>query len=294
MATTTTCPPAHASRCCPAPRCSCQALALHLAQDDWLTELDLRRNGIGAGGLDALRAVAAERETAESEKLLQLPRLLLHLEGNADELAAATRQRAAEREREAEARRAHRLQQATRPEPRPHSAPASVSERSDEHVRQAIAFQERQLRKAEEKHRKVAESAARAMQLHMGARAASGAGAALTKQEWAGIVQASGGATELLDGIEQLIGAALRKVVAASAAEGGAPPSREPLQPQSQAKAQAIAQLEAVVQAKVQAKAQAQSQAQPHAQPHAQSQAQHVREAQCSLPVQPVSRVVVK
>lgn len=57
------------------------ALANHLMTDCWLCKLDLRRNGISEAGQVALIAAAEERDTAESEKLLDVPPLVVHLHG---------------------------------------------------------------------------------------------------------------------------------------------------------------------------------------------------------------------
>ena len=188
-------------------------LAAHLAQDDWLQELDLRRNGIEAHGLAALRSVAADRVTAERDKYQRLPPLNLRLEGNAEELTAATERLAAE----AAARSA---QKASRSEPRPASARASASVQADERMRDALRSGEAQVRALSARHRAAVQSSAKAALLAAGVRAAANLDSApMTRSDWAEIVEASGGAAPLLDAMEHLIGAALRKITDAAQLE---------------------------------------------------------------------------
>ena len=195
-------------------------LAAHLAQDDWLQELDLRRNGIGALGLEALRSVAADRVTAERDKYQRLPPLKLRLEGNAEELTAATERLAAEATAEAAARSAQRAQKASRPEPRPASARASTSVQADERMRDALRSGEAQVRALSARHRAAVQSSAKAALLAAGVRAAANLDSApMTRSDWAEIVEASGGAAPLLDAMEHLIGAALRKITDAAQLE---------------------------------------------------------------------------
>ena len=83
-------------------------------------------------------------------------------------------------------------------------------------MRDALRSEEARLRKLATHHRTASQNATVASQVHAGARAAVQPELPLTRQEWVNIIKAGGGAGPMLDAMEQLIGAALRKVAAAA------------------------------------------------------------------------------
>ena len=223
-----------------------QALAVHLMQDHWLNELDLRRNGIGHAALSALREAAALRESSETERFMSMPELICRLEGNVEEREQIARLLAHAKQREQQARQQE--QQGRRSSiTRPASADAAAADAAAAaraRPREGWAFagfeEEAKKRRAGLEHkRKAAAAAAAALeQVHRGARASSawpagvraGAGAAagaaagvaagtgtggamLTAEDWNGLVKVSGGPSALLDALESLLADTLAKAL---------------------------------------------------------------------------------
>ena len=191
-----------------------EALANHLMQDDWLAELDLRRNGIGHAALAALRAAVARRETSEKERLTVVPELVCRLEGNAEERAQIERLLAQAKQREQQARQREAAERHARPRSAPSFRTRDGSAGLDEEARR--------IRKELEHRRRAAAAAATALeQVHRGARAASAApgdgsgpaGTKLTAEDWDGLIHVSGGPTALLDAMESLLAGALQKAI---------------------------------------------------------------------------------
>ena len=190
------------------------ALANHLMQDDWLTEIDLRRNGIGHAALAALREAVGMRETSETERLLVVPALLCRLDGNAEERDRIKRLLQQQKQREEQLRK-------QQPQ-RPHSARAALSSSSSSGAfgcssATPLELEARRMRSALQRKRQVASATADALeQVHRGARAASSTADAppavqLSAEDWDGLVKVSGGPTALLDAMEGLLAAALQK-----------------------------------------------------------------------------------
>ena len=226
-----------------------RALAAYLARDlerdldrdHWLVELDLRFNGIDAAGVAQLRQVAADREAAEEKREDPLPPLRIALEGNAREADAprraslrcsASREEARRRgasgsparwrlvqprpwdveSRRMEAGFGGALGGATEPaEPIDWRTYPSATERGDRLHRAARRIEEVRMRS---NAARVRAKASKATTILHGALASSVPDAApLSSDDWAGLVEASGGAGHLLDAMDGLIAAALRKVV---------------------------------------------------------------------------------
>ena len=207
------------------------ALANHLMLDRWLEELDLRRNGIGDAGLRCLRDAAAERETAETEKLLTVPPLTLRLDGNAQERrAAAATAAASARSRQAAIPHGHAHHASARGRA-PHTAYHAVRgyavkarrpRSAPEQERMVLQKEARRLRQQLALKRAAAGRAAAAMelsaQIERGARAAAlaptGREPPLSAADWKGLVEASGGADVLLDALEGLVAVAVQRAAA--------------------------------------------------------------------------------
>jgi hypothetical protein len=91
---------------------------------------------------------------------------------------------------------------------------------ADERMRDALRSGEAQVRALSARHRAAVQSSAKAALLAAGVRAAANLDSApMTRSDWAEIVEASGGAAPLLDAMEHLIGAALRKITDAAQLE---------------------------------------------------------------------------
>lgn len=205
------------------------ALANHLMQDCWLESLDLRYNGIGHGGLKALREAAGEREISESERLTVVPRLEIRLEGNAEDIDAAVHG--------VDGRRRSTRPQSARSRSSSGSGYAygNVPTRPPRSAREADA---RRQRAAILLRRKTA--SVRTAQLDITLRALDPKRAGpLTKDGWDTIAEACGGVTPMLDAMEEMLeglmeqrlaGASLEdkaRVVAAVQAAGGLGSSME-------------------------------------------------------------------
>ena len=201
------------------------ALATHLAQNHWLQLLDARRNGIGREALGALEAAVDARASAPVERLLPTPALVCRLDGNADEFAppsaaavggAAAAVRAAGRPlpsrgyQWSKAASGYSGAGATGAPSR--RRPASATSASG---RAALAEARRVRASLSARRHASAQRAASVERVHRGASAlAGGSSAPLSGEDWAELARASGGAAQLLDAMESLIGAALQKAAA--------------------------------------------------------------------------------
>jgi hypothetical protein len=191
-----------------------QALAVHLTQDEWLQFLDLRDNGIELPGLKALRVAADSRLLAEEDKLRVFPPLHLSLQGNAPDMHM-TRTNGRDPDKTARGT-AHRKgpshlagsRYGTRLSAR-QEAHVCVGGEVGSQLDGMAAGEARSCAGAQA----VMPEAGRVESLLI--RAASGTAPnkrPLTPADWKRILSASGGARPLLDAMDGLIAAALRRV----------------------------------------------------------------------------------